>query len=140
GKLWIAGDGPRRYLQHLRDLTEWLGMGRDVEFFGRVSNEDKYRLMARAHALVLASAREGWGLVVTEANACGTPAVVYDVPGLRDSVRNGRTGLVVSPTPRALADGMLLLWNDGLLHKHLSTAAAIWSRSFTADRTVDSVW
>jgi glycosyltransferase involved in cell wall biosynthesis len=40
--------------------------------------------------------REGWGLVVSEANAMGTPAVAYDVPGLRDSVIDNVTGVLVS--------------------------------------------
>ena len=56
--------------------------------------------MAEAHVLLMTSVREGWGLVVTEANACGTPAVVYNVPGLRDSVRNEETGLRIARSSR----------------------------------------
>src|SRR5205814_513562 len=57
-----------------------------VEFVGRVSQDRKYELMARAHAIVATSVREGWGLIVSEAAALGTPAITYDVAGLRDSV------------------------------------------------------
>ena len=56
-----------------------------------------------AALIVMASAREGWGLAITEANAVGTPAVVYDRPGLRDSTIHERTGLLTSPNPEALA-------------------------------------
>jgi glycosyltransferase involved in cell wall biosynthesis len=51
--------------------------------------------MSRAHALLVPGVREGWGLVVTEANAMGTPAVAYDVHGLRDSIIDGSTGTLV---------------------------------------------
>lgn len=139
-RLCLLGDGPPRHVRTLRKLVAESRLENSVEFLGRVSRGEKYQRMASAYALVMASVREGWGLVVTEANSCGTPAIVYDVPGLRDSVHGGRTGLIVPPTPRALADGMLLLWNDRVLHEHLSSGATNWSRSFTADRTVDSVW
>ena len=52
---------------------------------GYVDEQAKRELLARAALIVMASAREGWGLAITEANSVGTPAVVYDRPGLRDS-------------------------------------------------------
>jgi len=56
------------------------------------------------------SVREGWGLVITEANCHGTPAVVYRVPGVVDAVKDGVTGLVCDPTPEALATATLELF------------------------------
>ena len=53
--------------------------------------------MSRSHVIVVASIREGWGLIVTESNAVGTPALVYDSPGLVDAVKINITGLVVPP-------------------------------------------
>ncbi|MGH9894170.1 MAG: glycosyltransferase, partial [bacterium] len=96
-RLWLIGDGPmRRRLR--RDLPE------GAELLGRVSREELYVRMARAHCLLVPSVREGWGLVVIEANAAGTPAVGYRVPGVRDSIRHGETGLLASPhEPAALA-------------------------------------
>jgi glycosyltransferase involved in cell wall biosynthesis len=84
--------------------------------------------------LLMASVREGWGLVVTEANACGTPTVAYDVPGLRDAVRHERTGLLVGPSPQHLAAGMIRLWKDPALYARLAADAFGWSRSFSFDR------
>ncbi len=60
--------------------------GPGVTFLGHVSEEEKRERLARAHALVATSVREGWGLVVTEAAASGTVSIGYDVPGLRDSI------------------------------------------------------
>jgi glycosyltransferase involved in cell wall biosynthesis len=90
--------------------------------------------MSEATALLMASAREGWGLVVTECNACGTPAVVYDVPGLRDSVRHMETGLVVRSSPHSMADGMLRLTRDPELFERLRLEAQSWSRTFTYEQ------
>lgn len=78
-QMWVVGEGPER-----ARLETWRVP--DVTFFGRVSEDRKHDLMARAHALVVTSVREGWGLVVDEAAAMGTPTVAYDVPGLRDAV------------------------------------------------------
>lgn len=131
GHLWVIGEGDRHASEKIRALATELGVEKDVLLLGRVSPDEKYSRMARAHALLMASVREGWGLSVTEANACGTPAVVYDVPGLRDAVRHEETGLVVQPSPRILADGMLRLLREDGLRSRLTTAAMRWSRSLS---------
>lgn len=76
-----------------------------VVFLGRLSERQKYERLARAHALLVTSVREGWGLVVSEAAAVGTPAIAYDVAGLRDSVRAAR-GVLVSEDPAALTEAI----------------------------------
>lgn len=73
-----------------------------VEIRGRVTEEEKQEIVRSAHALVVTSVREGWGLVVSEAAALGTPSVAYDVPGLRDSVR-AAGGALCHPSPGAMA-------------------------------------
>jgi glycosyltransferase involved in cell wall biosynthesis len=95
--------------------------------------------MVAARALLMASAREGWGLVVTECNACGTPAIVYDVPGLRDSVRHMETGLVVVSSSAGLAGGMLSLVEDPALYRQLQENALRWGRSLTFDGAMRAV-
>jgi glycosyltransferase involved in cell wall biosynthesis len=87
-ELWVIGDGPYK-----KDLERIAVDG--VKFFGGLSNEHRRRLLARAWVLVNPSVREGFGLNVLEANALGTPCVAYDVAGLRDSIIDGRTGLLV---------------------------------------------
>jgi glycosyltransferase involved in cell wall biosynthesis len=88
GKLVIAGNGPER-----ARLERLAGPG--VEFAGRVSEEEKHRLMCSAWLLVHPALIEGWGIVVAEAAIRGTPTVAFDVPGLRDSVVHGQTGMLV---------------------------------------------
>lgn len=132
--LWLIGDGPSAYVAALRKLVGRLGLDGSVQLLGRVSADVKHDRMARAHVLLMASVREGWGLSIVEANACGTPAVVYDVPGLRDAVRNGQTGFVVPPTPEALAAGMERLTADPVLYEQLARAAKQWSSTFSFDK------
>ena len=88
GKLVIAGDGPER--PRLEALA-----GPGVVFTGRVSDQDKHRLMCSAWLFLHPALIEGWGIVVAEAAIRGTPAVAFDVPGLRDSVVHGQTGMLV---------------------------------------------
>jgi glycosyltransferase involved in cell wall biosynthesis len=135
GVLWLAGNGSITYESALRHKARSLGISDHVTFWGRVSNDKKHQLMSAATALVMTSVREGWGLVVTEANSCGTPAVVYDVPGLRDSVRDRVTGLVVPPAPRHLATAMRRLYEDKLLYRELVSNAIEWSRGLSFDRS-----
>ena len=131
--LWLVGDGPAPYLRDLRALAAQLGLGASVEFLGRLPADEKHERMARAHVILMASVREGWGLSIAEAGACGTPAVVYDVPGLRDAVRDGETGFVVQPMPHALAQGMERLPADPALYARLVGAAKRWSSTFSFD-------
>jgi glycosyltransferase involved in cell wall biosynthesis len=88
GKLVIAGDGPER-----SRLEAMAGPG--VVFTGRVSDTEKHRLMCSAWLLLHPALIEGWGIVVAEAAIRGTPAVAFDVSGLRDSVVHAQTGMLV---------------------------------------------
>jgi glycosyltransferase involved in cell wall biosynthesis len=88
GTLVIAGDGPER--PRLQAMA-----GQGVVFTGRVSEEDKHRLLCSAWLLLHPALIEGWGIVIAEAAIRGTPAIGFDVPGLRDSVVSGQTGVLV---------------------------------------------
>jgi glycosyltransferase involved in cell wall biosynthesis len=88
GRLVIAGDGPER-----ARLEAMAGPG--VVVTGRVSEEEKHRLLCSAWILLHPAMIEGWGIVITEAAIRGTPGIGFDVPGLRDSVVDGETGVLV---------------------------------------------
>ncbi|WP_067495547.1 glycosyltransferase family 4 protein [Actinoplanes sp. TFC3] len=131
-QLWMIGGGP--LLGKLRRARP-----DGVEFFGRVSEAVKHDLMARAHAHVSTSVREGWGLVVTEAAALGTPTIAYDVPGLRDSTL-AAGGVVVPPSPDALARWMVDLlpaWQSQSFEPLPYGGAHSWDE--VADRLLDAV-
>ena len=91
-RLVFAGGGPEEgALKAL--VTKW-GLQDRIEIRGRVSAEEKRQLLRGATALVQSSYKEGWGLTVMEAAACGTMSIASKVPGLQDSVRDGETGLL----------------------------------------------
>jgi glycosyltransferase involved in cell wall biosynthesis len=92
--LWVIGDGP--LLKRLRKRSP-----ERVDFLGRLGEDELRDRLARAHVLVATSVREGWGLNVSEAAACGTPAIGYSVPGLVDSL-SASGGSAVAPHPDAL--------------------------------------
>jgi glycosyltransferase involved in cell wall biosynthesis len=133
GKLQLVGTGAASYLDSLMHLTRRLGVEAHVEVLGRIPAREKHLLMTRAEALLMTSIREGWGLAVTEANAVGTPAIGYDVPGLRDSIRDGVTGLIVPPNPQSLCDAMLRIAGDPSLRERLGVEAERWGRTFSFD-------
>jgi glycosyltransferase involved in cell wall biosynthesis len=92
-ELDIAGSGDD--VPRLKALAQKLGMEAWTHFLGFVSEERKVELYAGARVVVNSSLKEGWGLTSIEANACGTPVVATNVPGLCDSVRDGETGFLV---------------------------------------------
>ena len=99
--------------------------------------EKKLKLMSRAHAILVPGVREGWGLVVTEANAMGTPAIGYNVPGLRDSIRDGKTGMLCEPNPEAMAQRAFELLQDNELRERLSRDALAWAGEFGWDNSAN---
>jgi glycosyltransferase involved in cell wall biosynthesis len=98
-QLWVVGTGPLEATLRAQAPT-------GVTFFGRVSEAEKYSLLARSHLLLVTSVREGWGLVVDEAARAGARAIGYAVDGLRDSVP-AAAGVLVPPRPEWLADEVL---------------------------------
>lgn len=118
----IAGTGDDA--ARLRRLAGQLGLHDAVRFHGYVDEARKRRLFREAWANVFPSPKEGWGLTVMEAAACGTPSLASDSPGLRDSVQDGRTGyLVPHGDPSALAGRMLELAQSPELVAELGAAA-----------------
>lgn len=112
-QLQIVGSGDESYVDSLKKMIERLNLSSSVLFCGKVSEEKKLQLMGKAHILLHASVKEGWGLVVLEAASQGTPSVVYNVAGLRDVVKDGSTGVVIKRNDSVeLATEALALYKD----------------------------
>lgn len=116
-KMWFIGSGPAERALKRR-------AGENVEFLGRLSDQERNERVSRAHLLLVTSSREGWGLVVTEAAALGTPAAGYDVPGLRDSLR-ASGGVIAQPAPKALADLVVGLLREGHINSLRATPGGV---------------
>lgn len=120
-RLWMVGDGPMK-----KELLSAMPPGGTV--LGKVSRAELLDRLGRAHVLVASSVREGWGLTVTEANALGTPAVAYDVPGLRDAIRPGRAGVLATANPRQLAKEVIKLLCSPREYERIRDEALAWGR------------
>ncbi len=129
-QLHILGRGD--YRQQLEGLAESLGIAHCTTFFGFVSNEDKIKLLSQSHIVVNTSLKEGWGITNIEANACGTPVISANVPGLRDSVNDGQSGLLYpyGDVDELAEKIMEVLMSEELL-QNLSQGAVDWASSFS---------
>ena len=135
-RLEIAGAGD--YRPALERLAASLDLGERVRFLGRVSEEEKLRLLRRAWALVFASPKEGWGITNLEAASCGTPVVASNSPGIRESVRDGETGyLVAHGDVGAMASAMGRIAGDATLVAQLGAQARRFAKTFTWERAAD---
>jgi glycosyltransferase involved in cell wall biosynthesis len=131
-KLAVIGEGDGR--PGFQRLAHDLHIDHATTFTGFLPMEEKVRLLNQMQIVVNTSAKEGWGLTVTEANACGAPAVASDVPGLRDAVIDGETGLLYEyGNIEQLAQKILLLLRDDRLRERLTTGALSYARSLTWD-------
>lgn len=135
-RLAIVGSGDN--LSALRSLAGDLGVGEHVVFTGFVTEDEKVDWMRRSHVIVNPSPKEGWGLTNIEANACGTPAIASDADGLRDSVRDGETGLLFPYGNHDVLAGKILdVLTDDALRTRLTSNAVAWAKTFTWDRAAE---
>ncbi len=133
----IVGEGDDR--PRLEQIVRDLALASVVRFTGFVSDEAKVELLQQMWWKVATSVKEGWGLTVTEANACGTPVIASDVPGLRDAVRDGETGVLVPyGDSGALSARLLELLENTGERERMSRNAVAYSATFTWDRAAST--
>ena len=134
----IAGAGSWR--PHLERLVREQGVEDRVSFLGYVDDARKTELMRTSWIHGLTSPKEGWGITNLEAGACGTPSVTSDSPGLRESVLDGETGLVVPHGDvDALARAIGRLVTDQALRRSLGRGARAYAESLSWDATSAAV-
>lgn len=135
-QLCIMGRGD--FQPYLEKLAGELNISDKVVFHGYVTEEEKINLLSLAHCAVNTSMKEGWGITNIEANACGTPVISANSPGLRDSVKNGISGLLYKYADiNELSDNIIkILTNQNLLNS-LSEGAVEWAGSFSWDKSSD---
>ena len=132
-RLHVAGTGDHR--PALERLVDSLDLRARVSFLGFIAESDKLALLRRAWALAFASPKEGWGMTNLEAAACGTPVVASDAPGLRESVVDGETGLLVPHgNVPAMAGALGRLAANLPLVSSMGQRARRFAEGFTWDR------
>lgn len=137
-RLVILGEGNAR--PGLERIARELAISPRVNFLGHVGEIEKVSYLNQMKYVVNTSSKEGWGLTVIEANACGVPVIASDVPGLRDSVLDGKTGLLYEyGNIEQLAEKMFLLLRDENLRTQLSQEAVAWARTFDWEKSADAM-
>jgi len=135
--LMIAGEGDQR--APLEARVRSLGLQDRVTMLGFLGEDAKRDLLRRAWVHVLTSVKEGWGISNLEAGACATPSVVSDAPGLRESVVDGRTGLLVPHgDARALSEALGRLLRDRALRERLGGQAREFAETLSWRASADA--
>jgi glycosyltransferase involved in cell wall biosynthesis len=137
-RLTIVGRGEME--AELRRSIHAKGLQDKINLTGYLESDQLREQMQRAWVLAYPSPKEGWGLCITEAAACGTPSVASNSPGLCEAVLDGETGFLVphGDIP-ALADKLLLLLQDSALRVRMGAAAQEWARQCSWDKTAGDV-
>lgn len=141
-QFWIAGkEKSLEYGKILREKAAQGGILKNTIFWGFVSEEEKWELLSKAWVLIHPSIREGWGLNIIEANAAATPAVGYNVTGLRDSINSMQTGIITeNNTPSDLAKNIESLFKDKKLYQKFAKNAVVWSKKFSWEKAGAQSW
>jgi len=135
-QLHMAGDYTGEHGDAVHRQAAQSPYAEDITIHGRVSDTKKQTLMQRSHIIIVTSIREGWGLIVTEANSQGTIAGVYNVPGLRDSVQAGNSGIVANNNnPIELGNMIAATLTDPKLYRKLQHNAWEWSKNITFEQS-----
>jgi len=136
-RLTVVGTG--YWEEQVRRHAERLGVADAVDFAGFVDEATKHRLLAAAWVALLPSVKEGWGLVVVEAAAQGTPTVAFaSAGGTQESVIDGVTGLLVDDEAGFVSAVERLLSSAPLRHA-LGEAAVAHAWQFSWDTTAKAV-
>lgn len=108
----------------------------NLTLLGKLSDHELRAAYCHAHALVHTSRNEAFGLVLLEAQACGTPVVAARVAGLPETMIDGVTGLLSDPSPASLARTLATL-DDQETHRQMSASARSWAQRFTWTESCD---
>jgi glycosyltransferase involved in cell wall biosynthesis len=128
----IIGEGSKR--SELEALRDELGAHDWITFLGKISDEELISAYRSAWLVTSTSAREGWGMTLTEAAACGTPALASDIAGHRDAVDDGVSGILVQDQ-QTFVFAMTSILTDERRREQLSNGALTRARQLSWNHT-----
>ena len=136
-QLWIVGRGENEYVMRLQKKVKQLGLEKNIAFLGYVSAHEKFVLYKKAHVLLHASVKEGWGLNVIEAASQETPTIAYKVGGLVDSIQDGITGILTKKnTSGQLAHESIQIIENPLHYAKMQKGALAYSKTFSWKKSI----
>ncbi|MEO6988119.1 MAG: glycosyltransferase family 4 protein [Aquihabitans sp.] len=135
-ELILVGTGPDR--TELESLVTALDADEYISFAGRVSDDELVDLYRQAWMVGASSVREGWGMTLTEAAACGTPSVATRIPGHVDAVADGVSGLLADGD-HELVTHLVSMATDDVLRQRLQDGALAHAGQFTWINTATQI-
>ncbi len=136
--LWVVGKGDENYLNYLGKKIKLLKLENNIQFHGYISEEKKFKLLAKAHFIVSPSIREGFGLTIPEAGSVFTPAVIYDAPGLRELVDSTNGIRLKKNSVEELSKAMLSMFSSSQKTLRMGRHAYRKSIIYRWENTVNS--
>lgn len=133
----IIGDGPER--TELQVLCNNIGIESNASFLGSLFHEEVYALMKSSRVFTFLSTREGFGIVVPEANACGLPAIVVksEHNAATSLVKHEKNGFVCDLNVNEITDKVFKLLTDDEMWLSMQRTAKNWARQFDWDMTTE---
>jgi glycosyltransferase involved in cell wall biosynthesis len=129
-QLWVLGNDKTDFADQIKSKIKLDNLESSITFFGKVGTQEKFQRLQKAHILVHGSYKEGWGMVVIEANSVGTPAVAFDAEGLRDSIKHGETGYLAKDEPEYVQYILELLKSQNK-YQTFQINSYTWSKNFS---------
>ena len=139
-RLVVAGEADldERYTDSVRSLISELGIDEHVVFTGYLTDRDLLPLYERSDVFALPSFEEGFGMVVSEAMAMGTPAIGSNISGIDQQIEDGVSGILVEPgDPARLAEAIVELLDDPAKRNEMGDRARQRARRFSWETVVD---
>lgn len=138
-KSLIIGDGPEK--KNLEALAQKLNLEKNIKFLGFLENhDDVYALMKSSKVFVLPSTREGFGIVVIEANACGIPVITvnHENNAARDLIEEGKNGFVCQLNEEEIAKRIVRILENSSGRKMKKVCMDL-AKKYDWDKIVDEI-
>ncbi|MHB9129436.1 MAG: glycosyltransferase, partial [Candidatus Humimicrobiaceae bacterium] len=138
-KCLIVGDGPEK--KNMEILAQKLNMENNINFLGFLGNhDDVYAIMKSSKVFVLPSTREGFGIVVIEANACGLPVITIDHKdnAARDLIEEGKNGFICQLDKEKIAKIIVGILENNLDQKMKNSCMDI-AKKYSWDKSIDKI-
>jgi glycosyltransferase involved in cell wall biosynthesis len=137
---FIVGDGPER--QRLIRLTKRLGLEKNIRFFGFLENQEEvFSLMKSSKIFVLPSSREGFGIVVLEANACELPVITVDrmENAGKELIKEGKNGFVCKLDSKEIASKIAFLLERSSPREKMGKEAVSLAKKYDWGKVIEKI-
>ncbi len=133
-KVILVGNGDD--LPRLKEISRRNKIEKSIKFTNFVPAKEKADLLTSSWVSVNTSPKEGWGLTSIESQSSGTPSIVPDSPGLRETVKNGVSGYIYPfEDTKTLSEILIKILKDRKLVIKMGASAKKWAKNFSWDES-----